>query len=167
MKKYSGADESEVKADDETMEQPEREAPAAEDKTFKQAFREARNEGQSTFTWRGKEYTTELAKPKKEAAKKASPDYSSVTKKMAEQEDLEKYGKSKRLKALAETFTGGRETTKPVETRETMSSKMRDTGKSGRLKALVGSFKSGGSVSSASKRADGCAQRGKTRGKIV
>lgn len=30
-----------------------------------------------------------------------------------------------------------------------------------------GGMKSGGSVSSASKRADGCAQRGKTRGKIV
>ena len=29
------------------------------------------------------------------------------------------------------------------------------------------SMKKGGSVSSASKRADGCAQRGKTRGKIV
>jgi hypothetical protein len=28
-------------------------------------------------------------------------------------------------------------------------------------------FAKGGSVSSASKRADGCAQRGKTRGKIV
>jgi peptidoglycan hydrolase CwlO-like protein len=28
-------------------------------------------------------------------------------------------------------------------------------------------FKAGGSVSSASKRADGCAQRGKTRGKMV
>ena len=28
-------------------------------------------------------------------------------------------------------------------------------------------FKKGGSVGSASKRADGCAQRGKTRGKIV
>ena len=29
------------------------------------------------------------------------------------------------------------------------------------------SYKSGGKVSSASKRADGCAQRGKTRGRIV
>lgn len=34
------------------------------------------------------------------------------------------------------------------------------------LKSLVG-MKKGGSVSSASKRADGCAQRGKTRGKMV
>ena len=31
----------------------------------------------------------------------------------------------------------------------------------------ISTMKKGGSVSSASKRADGCAQRGKTRGKIV
>jgi hypothetical protein len=30
---------------------------------FKQAFREARNNGDDTFTWNGKKYTTELAKP--------------------------------------------------------------------------------------------------------
>lgn len=36
-----------------------------------------------------------------------------------------------------------------------------------RRKAGITSYKSGGSVSSASKRADGCAIRGKTRGKMV
>jgi hypothetical protein len=34
-------------------------------------------------------------------------------------------------------------------------------------KPLLKKFKSGGKVSSASKRADGCAQKGKTRGRIV
>jgi hypothetical protein len=34
------------------------------------------------------------------------------------------------------------------------------------VKSIFG-MKSGGKVSSASKRADGCAQRGKTRGKMV
>jgi hypothetical protein len=35
------------------------------------------------------------------------------------------------------------------------------------IKAKKFNYKSGGKVSSASKRADGCAQRGKTRGKFV
>jgi hypothetical protein len=39
--------------------------------------------------------------------------------------------------------------------------------KSMREKAGITSYKSGGSVSSASSRGDGCAIRGKTRGKIV
>jgi hypothetical protein len=49
----------------------------------------------------------------------------------------------------------------------TPKSKFSDTGKSTRLRALLGTFgmKSGGKVS-ASSRADGIAQRGKTRGRI-
>ena len=39
--------------------------------------------------------------------------------------------------------------------------------KGGAVKKKASSYKSGGSVSSASKRADGCAIKGKTRGKIV
>lgn len=39
--------------------------------------------------------------------------------------------------------------------------------KSMREKAGITSYKSGGSVSSASKRADGCAIRGKTKGRMV
>lgn len=40
-------------------------APAkpASDMTFKQAFAAARKAGKGTFTWNGKKYTTELAKP--------------------------------------------------------------------------------------------------------
>lgn len=56
---------------------------------------------------------------------------------------------------------------------EAPKSKFSDTGKSVRLNALLKSIpgnpfgmKKGGTVSSASKRADGIAQRGKTRGKI-
>ena len=36
-----------------------------------------------------------------------------------------------------------------------------------RIRAEAGRYKQGGSVKSASARADGCAKRGKTRGKIV
>lgn len=37
----------------------------------------------------------------------------------------------------------------------------------GRIDAMGNAYKKGGKVSSASKRADGCAVKGKTRGKIV
>jgi hypothetical protein len=59
------------------------------------------------------------------------------------------------------------------EFRSTPKSKLSDTGKSVRLNALLKSIpgnpfglKKGGTVSSASKRADGIAQRGKTKGRI-
>jgi hypothetical protein len=41
-----------------------------EPKTFAQAFREARKAGDSTFTWQGKKYTTEMAGAKKAEAPK-------------------------------------------------------------------------------------------------
>jgi len=60
-------------------------------------------------------------------------------------------------------YSGGRKSAPAAP-----KSKFSDTGKSTRLRALLGTFglKSGGTVSSASKRADGIAQRGKTRGKV-
>jgi len=70
---------------------------------------------------------------------------------------------------------GGMEERKKAasEFRPTPKSKLSDTGKSVRLNALLKSIpgnpfglKKGGTVSSASKRADGIAQRGKTRGKV-
>lgn len=45
-------------ADDSTMNQA-----LADSKTFKEAFREARAGGGKSFTWRGKKYTTDVAKP--------------------------------------------------------------------------------------------------------
>jgi hypothetical protein len=45
-------------------------------KTFKQAFAEARKAGDSTFTWNGKKYTTELASDKAKSAPKADENYS-------------------------------------------------------------------------------------------
>jgi hypothetical protein len=98
-----------------------------DDMTFKEAFAAARKEGDKKFKWRGKEYTTELAKPKESFADKAK-----------------KSGFSS-----AETKGGA-----ALMTRK---DRMKD-------KPM---FKSGGKVSSASKRADGCAIKGKTRGKMV
>jgi hypothetical protein len=81
--------------------------------SFKEAFAEARASGDKTFEWGGKKYTTEMAKPKSPAKRKALP------------------GKA------AE----------------------------GQMSGVVGAKKGG--VVSASRRADGCAIRGKTRGKMV
>ena len=70
--------------------------------------------------------------------------------------------------AESSDYSGGRKSAPAAP-----KSKFSDTGKSVRLNALLKSIpgnpfglKSGGTVSSASKRADGIAQRGKTRGKI-
>ena len=98
-----------------------------DDMTFKEAFAAARKEGDKKFKWRGKEYTTELAKPEKSFKEKSkSAGFSS-----------------------AETKGGA----------ALMTRKDRKNDKP--------MFKAGGSVSSASKRGDGCAIKGKTRGKMV
>lgn len=93
-----------------------------EDMTFKEAFAAARKEGDKKFKWHGKEYTTELAKPKASFADKAK----------------------KAGFTSAETKGGA-----ALMTRKDKA------------------YKAGGSVSSASKRGDGCAVKGKTRGKMV
>jgi hypothetical protein len=62
------------------------------------------------------------------------------------------YGKSERLKALAGTFSSERASKRYGESTPYARSKM--------------GMKSGGKVSSASSRADGIAQRGKTKGKM-
>ena len=107
--------------------------------SFGEAFKEARGRGDKTFEYMGKKYTTEMAKPKAAAKSEAT------------------------------------ETSKPrsfAKKQEEAGSKMQGAyrGAVGNikrgLKSLVG-MKTGGSVGSASKRADGCAQRGKTRGKMV
>ena len=89
------------------------------DMTFKEAFAAARKEGDKTFEWRGKKYTTEMApsKPKPKAPEKRKP--------------------------------------LPGRAAE------------GKMSDVVGAKKGGMVKSSASKRGDGIAQRGKTRGRMV
>lgn len=56
---------------DEDKPAPRREEPKKEEKkadmTFKEAFAAARKDDKATFTWQGKRYTTELAKPSTKA----------------------------------------------------------------------------------------------------
>ena len=102
-------------------------AKPLEKASFKEAFAEARANGDKTFEYMGKQYTTELAKPEKSFKEKAKK--SGFT--------------------AAETKGGA----------ALMTRKDRKNDKP--------MYKSGGSVSSASKRADGCAVKGKTRGRMV
>ena len=97
--------------------------------TFGAAFNMARKAGEKTFMYKGKKYTTEMAKPKPkvDADNPISKD---------EFLNMEKDALTKERNAKVQQESG--------------------------------SFKKGGAVrSSASRRADGCATRGKTRGKMV
>jgi hypothetical protein len=99
-------------------------APSAKLSNFGAAFNMARKAGDKTFMFKGKKYTTEMAKPKaKPAAEKKLPG------KSAEGQMGDVVGAKK----------GG----------------------------MIKKYAMGGSVGSASKRADGCATKGKTRGKMV
>jgi hypothetical protein len=115
---------------DERDRRQEAQASMPKKKTFREAFAEARSAGKDTFTWNGKKYTTELAKPAS-AAPKAEP---------AKAEPAKDTPPSRPRISQA---------------RGSMKEKMRGMG--------VTRYESGGKVSSASKRADGCAIRGKTR----
>ena len=70
-----------------------------------------------------------------------------------------------RLQSYAPSYQGKRDTYENTlkALQEADTDLMREEKKSARAKGM----KSGGSVSSASKRADGCAMRGKTKGRMV
>ena len=110
--------------------------------SFGEAFKEARGRGDKTFEYMGKKYTTEIAKPK---AAKTKEEYVETPKSKSFAEKQEAAGEKMRgaYRGAAENIKRG-------------------------ARALIG-MKKGGSVkaSSASKRADGCAQRGKTKGRMV
>jgi hypothetical protein len=104
-------------------------------KTFKQAFAQARKDGDKTFMFNGKKYTTELKDEKKDKP----------TKKEEAKESTKQMADDRRVKKLGVFGAKGKN---PRPANPSM-------------------FKKGGKVSSASKRADGCAKRGKTKCKMV
>jgi hypothetical protein len=148
--------------------------------TFKEAFAEARKGGKKTFEWNGQKYTTEMKGEKKSepSASQAFPvdanmeSASSVMRRgRAGMEGsgtspLEKYTDDKAITAtrnkrsmdlaVERAKAGIPERRSVVD----MATERLGSGKEFRKMAK------GGSVSSASKRADGIAQRGKTKGRI-
>lgn len=169
-------------------------APAMKMASFGEAFKEARNRGDKTFEYMGKKYTTETAGDKKPAAATpktstpaATPKSTPSTEPKAgsygsaassqktlgdvlrkSSDDREEYMKNVRegkTKTLGTRFREG------LGSFGRALSSGRPQGKSerARMQDVDANMKKGGAVkvSSASKRADGCAVRGKTRGKMV
>ena len=93
-------------------------APSAKLSNFGAAFNAARKAGEKTFMFKGKEYTTEMAKPKPKA--------------------------------------------KPAARK-----KLPGRAAEGQMSDVMGAKKGGMIKSSASKRADGSAMKGKTKGRMV
>lgn len=114
-------------------------------KSFKDAFADARRGGEKSFTWNGKKYSTEMAK----AAPKVDPDA----------------GKGPTDAEISRLERRARATSNPKDNPYYgRTAAQRSTS----MKAKGGAIKmaTGGSVS-ASRRADGIAQRGKTKGRMV
>lgn len=69
---------------------------------------------------------------------------------------------------LKNNVMGSDEQNAAAEAREKARARANPEGNEAKFRRMMGEeYKAGGKVSSASKRADGCAQRGKTRGKMV
>jgi hypothetical protein len=157
---------------------------------FGKAFRAARNAGDKEFTFNGKQYNTRLAdeEPKKpkaptEVEKKsemasalssATRSIGSGTSDLAKAKIKEASDKAARDLDMAERDESMRGY-KPRYTPPGKAPKMTEgaTYEAKPFKSVLPDadytampMKKGGSVSSASKRADGIAQRGKTRGKM-
>jgi hypothetical protein len=138
--------------------------------TFGKAFREARASGDKTFTFNGKKYTTDLAKPKtstkselgEEMGMPMTRDESASARRSlgsnpAEEAKMDKlnssYG-SRSSSKLSDVTRPGTNTNYENKDVSDMSMK-----RGGAVKKMA----SGGSASS---RADGIAQRGKTKGRV-
>jgi hypothetical protein len=137
--------------------------------SFKEAFAEARAAGDKTFEYMGKKYTTELApsKPKAEpkAAPKAAPKAETKT-----TSGLTNREKEIKASGMSGKFVkGAAPDERRAPTTSSLSKEERIRAASGGGKYVQGAtpMRAGGKVSSASKRGDGCAQRGKTRGRMV
>ena len=159
--------------------------------SFKEAFAAARKAGDKTFTFNGKKYTTEL-----KGAKKASARDAEVPPPMSKTSPASMTGKERASEMARIQARGGRDRMGESAAGRVMQSLMgrseegeaaaapsRETPSFASLKGMTmrekmaamrgQGMKKGGSVkakpkmSSASKRADGCAMKGKTRGKMI
>jgi hypothetical protein len=146
------------------QERETKEAAEPKKMSFKEAFASARKGGDKTFTWNGKKYTTEMAGEKKAApkAEPAKPAAKTETK-------VEKPGLFRRTMAalggvkLPQSDYG----VETEEKDERPTTRPKPVSTAAAIQAKNMGYKKGGMVSSASKRADGCATKGKTRGKMV
>jgi len=143
-----------------------------DDMTFGQAFRAARKEGKDTFMWRGKKYTTETKEEKDR--KKADKDRERADKELKEVEVTGKRrmttddfmkgsdrtmgvktGAKRAQPSMVDFKTQGRR--KPEYSKKDLE--LPSSMRRGTFDRITRGFKKGG-------RIDGCAMRGKTRGRM-
>jgi len=127
-------------------------------KTFGAAFSAARKRGDKTFEFKGKKYTTQT---KEEKDREVTPEAKKVMDTM--RMDRASNFRSQARKADVEMET-------PEERGAMNLEGFKRAKRSEELESMAEppTYKKGGSVkSSASKRADGCAIRGKTKGRMV
>jgi hypothetical protein len=173
------------KADAEKSATPAAPAKAA---SFGEAFKSARGRGDKTFEYMGKKYTTEMAGGKKAPAAKSFADTQDreagarVTRTerqnalFAENKPKKSssYGEAARsARTLGDVMKEDLERSAAIRSgkEKTLGTRfqegMRKFGRALATGQPQGGMKKGGMVGSASKRADGCAQRGKTKGRMV
>ena len=185
---FQGDDEDPFSgARDEETGEIKREAPSApkaeepKKQSFGQAFAAARKAGDKTFTFGGKKYTTELAKPAAKSSKNQGPSTQDIdrleaattaarrrderTQYMQEQDARAAARRAQEMAEQRKQDTAPKPTGKFLNTGYKEYERIRQEGKERR--AAAGMKKGGIVKSSASKRADGCAVRGKTRGRMV
>ena len=124
------------------------------DISFKEAFRRARDAGLKTFAFKGKKFTTDMAAPKPKAAPKA-----------AAEPVLLGPTPTKSRGMFSKMFNETRESDRKVVDAAIRGRLAKEAAEKSGMKSggKVKCYAKGGSVSSASKRADGCATKGKTR----
>ena len=144
---------------------------------FGSAFAEARKAGEKEFTFNGKKYTTEMAdsKPRSVGGTPVAGEYktrapygdrgNAMTEKNSARRDMYNRMNEIDLETQGDAMSMR---SKPRRTPEALT----ETNKPGTAtryeneEATSETFKKGGSVGSASRRADGIATKGKTRGKM-
>jgi hypothetical protein len=104
----------------------------------------------------------------KSAERNLRGEYENLRKDMQLKQEAEAYERSKRgEKGMALLEAGAKMAPKPSQLAPKEKSFAESLGKAATDSLKSKGMKKGGKVSSASSRADGCAMRGKTRGKIV
>lgn len=143
--------------------------PETKTTTFKEAFAAARKSGDKVFEWNGKKYTSDLATekkaaPKVEAATKSEPVAEKPKLRYQSLQDRARDYEAERAKSGVGMY--GTKKSEPKEERKPLPLRSTKSETGNKFMGSLG-LKKGGSVSSASRRADGIATKGKTKGRMV
>ena len=138
--------------------------------SFKEAFASARKAGDKTFQWEGKKFTTEVAGEKKPAKVTDTGDETSrLSARMPKPQlkyqslaDRARGYEAEREKSGVGMYGSTKREKVPVEDRMLKDARIKKD-----EQKFMGSMKFSKGGSTASRRGDGIAQRGKTRGRIV